>query len=233
MTGVVAALACALAGSLVRARERRRDVLAARARHEVRGPLCAARLALDGLERCARVEAIDAELRRAALALDDLARDGRSPRRRRTPVDVGALLRESEPAWQAFAATRDTRLTLELPEAAVHLTADALRLSQACANLVSNAIEHGGDHVTVRVARVLEGGAHHAWPSLAADGRVRVEVLDSGPGLSAPLPVLLAAARGRSTVRGHGLAIAAAIAEREGGRLTGSGACLALELPGR
>ena len=98
---------------------------------------------------------------------------------------------------------------------------DPLRLAQACANLVTNAIEHGGGHVRVT--------------SYMAEERVRIEVADDGPGLPAPLAQLITAARGRRSARGHGLAIAAAIAERHGGRLsaipTARGARLAFELP--
>jgi signal transduction histidine kinase len=263
----------AVALSAVRARERRRDVLAARARHEVRGPLCAARVALDGLERCARVEAIDAELRRAALALDELAAGRRVPRRRgAAPVDVRSVLRDSEVAWHALAASHGKRLALDVSGPSARVTADPLRLTQACANLVANAIEHGGEDVSVRVVLsggeavppgdpVMPGHDHSAapvggsrrfraagvrgmLPALSSRARhrggaapppaarlVRIEVADSGPGLPAPLPVLLAAARGRRSARGHGLAIAASIAASHGGRLTDSGGCVAIELP--
>ena len=70
--------------------------LAAQAAHELRGPLSAALLAVDGLEPSARATAIELELRRAALAVDDLAA---APRGRRTPgrvssFDLGELLAE-------------------------------------------------------------------------------------------------------------------------------------------
>ena len=62
-----------------------------------------------------------------------------------------------------------------------------------------------------------------------------IEIRDSGPGLPAPVGELVAAARGRRSARGHGLAIAAAVAERHGGRLASlpaaRGAHLVLELP--
>jgi signal transduction histidine kinase len=218
VSGGLALLACALTASALHLRERRRLVHVARARHEVRGPLCTAQLALDGLERSARVEAIGIELRRAALALDDLARTRRS-RGSRAEVDVGRLLAEAAPVWRALAAAHGTALSVEPAPAVV--VGEPLRLVQACANLVTNAIEHGGVHVRVT--------------SRAAGCEVRIEVADDGPGLPAPLATLVAAARGRRSTRGHGLAIATAIAEHQGGRLTERpaprGAHLVLALP--
>jgi signal transduction histidine kinase len=210
-------LAWILVVCLVHARGRRRGVQVARAQHEVRGPLAAARLALGGLERSARVEAIDLELRRAALALDDLA--GRGSGRRRESVDVGRLLADAAPTWQALATCHGSALTVE--PASARVTGDPLRIAQACANLVANAFEHGGARVHVRASTV--------------GGHVRVEVYDDGPGLPAPVTALVAAARGRRSHRGHGLAIAAAIARRHGGRVTSvpraAGAHVILELP--
>jgi signal transduction histidine kinase len=223
VTGWLAVIAWALVASAVHARERRRAVLAAQAGHEIRGPLCTARLALDGLERTARVEAIDLELRRAALALDDLAgaSRGRRASERPEPVDVGRVLRDGAHAWRALAAAHHGGLSVEPPDRPALVLADPLRLTQACSNLVVNALEHGGGLARVRAS--------------ASAGRVRVEVSDAGPGLPAPVARLVAAARGRRTTRGHGLAIAASIAERHGGRLTSApttrGARLVLELP--
>jgi signal transduction histidine kinase len=262
---------CLTAG-LLRARDRRRLALAARARHEVRGPLCTARLALDGLERSARVEAIDLELRRAALALEDLGGGPHRPGGRAEPVDVGRLLREAQPAWTALAAAHGATLTIEPPRGDVHVMADPLRLLQACANLVSNAAEHGGRTTAATAGTASDaggdvkvspdpgtggdrpiavaagaggdrpvavaagaGGDITASAAAAPGGLVLIEVADGGPGLPAPLPVLLTAARGRRSPRGHGLAIAAGIAARHGGRLSAApaaqGARLVLELP--
>jgi signal transduction histidine kinase len=99
--------------------------------------------------------------------------------------------------------------------------ADPFRIAQAVANLVSNAAEHGGGVVRVRV----RGTGERVW----------VEVADDGPGLPAPVAALAVAARTRSGRRGHGLAIAAGIAEHLGGRLAampaGAGARLVLDLP--
>jgi len=245
----LAVLVWALGASALHLRGRRQLALAARAGHEVRGPLCTARLALDGLERSARVEAIGLELQRAALALDDLA-----GRRRETVavLDVGRLLTDASHAWRALAEAHGVDLVVETGTGRVR--GDRLRLAQACGNLVANAIEHArprddvvagagdDDHVGPPVSPhdgMVAG--RHAAPrvvrvrSSAVAGRVLVEVRDFGPGLPAPLPLLVAAARGRRSPRGHGLAIAAAVAERHGGRLASfpaeRGARLVLDLP--
>jgi signal transduction histidine kinase len=213
----LAPLVWAVAAQALHLRGRRRLVLAARAGHEVRGPLSAAQLALDGLEPSARVEAIGVELRRAALALDDLS--GARRREVVAPVDLAELLSDASQVWQTLATAHGTKLVVDAGPGRV--VGDRLRLAQACSNLVANAIEHGGGHVHVA--------------SSSAGHRVRIEVRDSGPGLPAPVGDLVAAARGRRSARGHGLAIAAAVAERHGGRLAAlpaaRGAHLVLELP--
>jgi signal transduction histidine kinase len=238
-------LVCATLAALasLHLRQRRFMVLVAQASHELRGPLLAARLGLHGLAADAaeaRVAAIDLELRRAALALDDLAAAprGRRAGERVDTVELGGLLSEAASAWRDLATARGAELGLEPPDAPVLVRADRLRLAQACGNLVANAIEHGGGSVQVRArvmrARAAVPGAPAAESDLGA-ALARIEVTDTGPGLPAPVADLIAAARGRRARRGHGLAIAAGIAERHGGRLTSApsarGARLVLELP--
>jgi len=209
---------------------RRRLALVAQATHELRGPLQSALLAVHGLGRVAgegvaeRVAAIDLELRRAALAVEDLsaaARGGRAGERV-AEVDLGALLQAAAPAWEVLARDAGVELRVELPGLPVSVRADRLRVAQALANLVANAVEHGGGAVCVRLR---PPGA----------GPVRVEVTDGGAGLPAPIADLVSAARGRCGSRGHGLALVAGIAARSGGRLTSApsprGARLVLELP--
>ena len=84
----------------------------ARACHELRGPLTAARLGLEpgshGVEISpARLRAVDLELARAALALDDLARvrdRSRHATAIKQEVDVWELLSDLVEAWEATAA---------------------------------------------------------------------------------------------------------------------------------
>ena len=209
-----------LLAAWVQLRLRARLALAARVGHEVRGPLCAARLALGGLGESARVAAIDLELRRAGRALEELFGGGAEVV---GLVDVGAVCRAGAPSWRPLAEAHGARLRVEAESVTVH--GDALRIAQACSNLVANAAEHGGGDVRVSVRRGRS----------ALGDLVRIEVADDGPGLPAPVSELVRAARGRRSRRGHGLAIAAAVAERHGGRLTtapsSGGARLVLELP--
>jgi signal transduction histidine kinase len=225
------ALALALAGlASATRRERSAAVALARTRHEIRGPLCAALLGLEALatgEHAARAAAVGHELRRAALVLEELAVGRRQASAGAAaaaaaagPVDVGALVASASESWQALAAAHGARLELDAPDG-LWARGEPLRLAQACANLVANAVEHGGGAVGVRVR--------------ALGDAVRVEVTDDGPGLPAPVDALVAAARRRTGRRGHGLGVAAAVAARYGGRLAAGpsprGARLVLELP--
>lgn len=205
-------------------RARCRAELVARACHELRGPLTAAGLALYAAGRrdelpARRVAAVDLQLRRAELALTDLsfAPRGARARERVEPLAIADVLVAEAESWRDVAWAHGCKLVLAQPVPDVHVRADARRLSQAAGNLIANALEHGAG--TVRVAARADGG------------RVRIEVCDDGPGLSAPIAAL---SRPRGA-RGRGLAIVAEVARRAGGALhsapSSSGARLVIELP--
>jgi DNA-binding response OmpR family regulator len=219
------AVAAAAAGRL---ELRRRRELVARACHELRGPLTAAHLALHAGARHGdappeRLAAIDLELKRAGVALDDLAaaRRGRRAPDRDEPVDVGDLLAYQAATWRIVADAFGCRLELVAPGSGAIVRGDRLRLAQAVGNLLANALEHGTGRVEL-LARSL-------------GDRVRIEVADEGPGLPAPVGDLTRRPRAGRGRRGRGLAIAADIADRHGGRLVAApcarGARVALELP--
>ena len=222
----------------------RLGVRAAEAAHELRGPLCAARLALTGLERAfpdapavvRSIAAIDLELDRAGLALDELSGAGTGRRRRdaipssarREPVDLVALGRAAEPAWRALADARSTALELRMNRNPVWVLGDPRRLLQGIENMVANACEHGRGTVRVTVAKT---------------GNVaRVEVSDEGDG---PSRAVIARARRRArrrgtlgscaSLRGHGMVVSARAAAEAGGSLsvrqTPTGTVVSLELP--
>ncbi len=200
----------------------------ARACHELRGPLTAVRLGLDygagsGELTPARLRAIDLELGRAALVLDDLeaVRTRRAWSRPADAIDLEQLVTDSVEAWRPTAAARGVELRVSWSGGAATVWGDRLRLAQVTGNLIANAIEHGGGVVSVRGIGDRNSG--------------RIEVSDTGPGLPASIPALVRGARGGRGRRGRGLAIAAGIAADHAGRLAAApsprGARLVLELP--
>jgi len=217
------AISFALAGWLAvwwwTARSRREHV--ARACHELRGPLSAAGLALEVMARHgeappARIVALEAQLRRAGRALEDLAGAPGAPAHE--PVDLSRWLTELHVVWEPIARSRARALVVRDDGTAAVVHADAVRLHQAAGNLIANALEHGTGTVELRLRRVPEG--------------VRLEVRDEGPGFPVALATLIRRPRAGRGARGRGLAIAAAIAAENGGRLaTLPGAAIALELP--
>ncbi|MBV9002165.1 MAG: HAMP domain-containing histidine kinase [Solirubrobacterales bacterium] len=209
----------------------------ARACHELRGPLTAARLGLElgasnGELSPASMRAIDLELGRAALALEDLdgvrsrritaSHPGRiTPWRPPEPVDLEQLVSDSVEGWRPFAAARGVELRASWSGRPARVWGDRLRLAQATGNLIANAVEHGGGRVEVR--------------GCVDRSRARVEVIDTGPGLPAPVAELARRPHHGRGLRGRGLAIASAVAASHGGRLAAApsdrGARLVLELP--
>jgi signal transduction histidine kinase len=207
----------------------------ARACHELRGPLAAARL---GVELSAarpaasteRLRAIELELDRAAVALDDLQGVRRAGGPGELPlVDVETWLRDSVEVWSPVAARGGSTLRLRWDGPPALVRGERPRLAQATGNLIANALEHGGGRVEVK-GRVEEG-------------RVLISVRDEGPGVGAelrewlgrPLRGRARRPRGPGPGRGRGLLIARTVAATHGGRLTAEpsecGACLVLELP--
>jgi two-component system sensor histidine kinase GlrK len=130
-----------------------------------------------------------------------------------TPVRLDALVREVVEAHRLSALAKEQRVVLEL--AAVGVDADAEKLRSIVDNLLGNAIKFtpAGGTITV-LAR-------------EADGRVTVEVIDSGPGVPPEERDAVfesffrgrAKAGGRVEGSGLGLAIAREYAEAHGGRI--------------
>jgi signal transduction histidine kinase len=177
---------------------------AARVAHEVRGPLSAAHLALYGAARRGElgpvlVAALELELRRAALALEDPSAA------RPQDVDLHALLTLQLQTWRDVAAVHNKTLTLEPGPGTALVHADALRLVQALSNVVANAIEHGGGRIVIR--------------TIHAGERIRVEVTDDGLGLPASVAELVRRPRAGRGARGRGLAITRAVLAHCGGRI--------------
>ena len=172
-----------------------------------------------------------ARLSRLADQLLLLARaDAGALRPRREQVDVADLVDETVSRWHSLAATRDVAIETTVPDAG-ELSGDPDLLRRLLDNLLDNAVRHTprGGHVGVSAA--------------AVDGTWRIDVRDTGEGIS---PVLRDSlferftradrARGRETGgAGLGLAVCAVIAQLHGGTIEavddGPGAHLRVVLP--
>ena len=184
------------------------------ASHQLRTPLAGLRLSLESaLEdshadpRPAMTEAVRAAdgLQRTIEDLLALARDGETDR---TPLQLGALLRELEagrgPALSAEG--RALRIVVEPDLPAAMASGAAVR--QILAVLLDNARQHGSGTVTVTGRDV--GAA------------LAVDVADEGSGLTIPADRLFVRRTGHGghgERHGIGLALARTLAEAEGGRL--------------
>lgn len=187
----------------------RRLELVACAEHELRGPLAALALAA-ARSRPLETSVVEGQLERARIALADLteARHGRRAAARTRRHELAAVAERAAGAWAGTGAG----VAVDWRAGHAPVDADPARISQALGNLLSNALEHGGGRAELR--------------GLRSGGRVRIEIVDGGPGFGrvAPRPG-----------RGRGLRIAARAVEDAGGRLALSsgpdGTVAAIDLP--
>jgi signal transduction histidine kinase len=218
------------------ARERR---FVADASHELRTPLALLQAELElALRRPRSERELEAALVSAAEEVDRLVRlaedllvlarsdEGRLPLRRST-VPAGELLEAVARRFRPRAAAEGRALETDAGE--VEVAGDRLRLEQALANLVDNALRHGAGPVRIDAG--------------AAGGSVELRVTDAGEGFP---PAFLPHACDRftradeargGTGAGLGLAVAAAIAEAHGGRIRAAngprrGAVVTIAVPG-
>ncbi len=187
-----------------------------------------------------RAQALCAESRRMLTLIQDLL-DGTAAESghlalERVTVDVGALAAEVASAFAEQAANKQQRIEV-IPSADTPATieGDPKRLRQVLENLVSNALKFSPAGTTTRLA-VRHG----------ANGIVRLEVRDEGPGLTTEdraglfqrFRRLSAAPTAGESSTGLGLALARDIVVAHGGRLDvesepGKGAMFYAEFPAK
>lgn len=206
------------------------------ASHELRTPLTLLRAELDlalhrprtADELTETLRAVDTEVHRLielSNALLDLEQLGSGEPIRRTPVDLADLVHTATGRHRKAAAREHRALTVAAAPSVVRV--DPRWVEPAIANLVDNALRHGGGEVCIRAE--------------AAEGRLRLSVEDHGPGFPDDfLPKAFdrfARAEASRTSRGSGLGLAlvAAVAASHGGAVqavnTPHGARVTLDLP--
>ncbi|MFI9028152.1 ATP-binding protein [Streptomyces sp. NPDC053560] len=207
--------------------------------HELRTPLAAMTAVTDVLDEDAEaggldpdtasaVRLISQETGKLARMVEDLMEvsrfDAGAAALHPYEVDVAEAIRKTlqARAWQE-------RVAAELPTG-VRARLDARRLDVVVANLVGNALHHGGEPVAVRLRAPV-------------DGRLLIEVADQGPGIDPEvLPHVFDrfykadSARARSEGSGLGLAIAMENVRLHGGTLRAAnapdgGAVFTIDLP--
>jgi signal transduction histidine kinase len=178
--------------------------------HDLRTPLASLRIRLEAMEPEDEREAAVATLERTAAMLEEilvLARTGRA-REQARPTDLAALAREVAEEARGLGG----RVALDAPAALVARVSPGL-IRRAIANLIDNAVRHGGGggRLTVR-----ETG-----------GEAEISVSDDGPGIPAkaidrvlrPFERLDTSRNSASGGSGLGLAIVKSIVESHGGTL--------------
>lgn len=174
--GRLAAAFNSMAASLERGERLRRDMVADVA-HELRTPLTALRCQLealqDGLAEPApeRIDSLHEEVVVLARLVEDLQllaeAEAGTLQIERLPLDLRA---EVAVALEGIRAAHGDGLEIEASElGSYRVIADPVRLRQVLRNLLSNALTHGAPPVEIRAEGVGDA--------------VRIEVVDSGPGL--------------------------------------------------
>lgn len=164
----------------VRAADRRKTEFLAVLAHELRGPLAAARAAVEVLGRTAPsppAAVLDRQLRHLARLVDDLLDLARITRGKirvtRTRVALRAVLDHAVETSRPLFDARRHRLAVRCPDRPVELDADPDRLAQVVANLLTNAAKY-----------TPEGGDVELVAECDADA-VTVRVRDTGVGIPA------------------------------------------------
>jgi signal transduction histidine kinase len=162
-----------------------KDEFLAMLSHELRNPLSPIVTALqlmrlrEGAAGCARErEVIERQVAHLVRLVDDLLDVSRITRGKirlsRRPVDLGDVVARAIELASPLLEERRHALTVELA-AGLRLNADEHRVAQVLANLLTNA------------ARYTDGGGRISVRARAEDGMARIEVQDSGIGLSPAL----------------------------------------------
>src|SRR5688500_2009108 len=104
-------------------------------------------------------------------------------------VDLAGVVRSAEETVRVTAATAGVEVVVEVPEEGLVVPGDAVRLGQACDNLVSNAVKFtpAGGRVTLSLRaawRLADGSISHVEQP-GAEAVAQLAVSDTGVGIPA------------------------------------------------
>ncbi|BBU31105.1 hypothetical protein BTHE68_48390 [Burkholderia sp. THE68] len=211
--------------------------MAAQIAHEIRNPAGAMRLkaenalAGDGARREAALRAIIEQVGRIEAQVTSLLALTQPVTVNARAVDLPAWLGDIVHTHEGSAESRAIALSAVVDTGAMQPVFDPAQLARALDNLIVNALRHAppGGHVTVR-----------ATGAQCAEGeRLRLEVTDDGPGVSAAERerIFEPFVTGRPDGSGLGLAVVREIASAHGGRAylaeDSNLTCFVIDLPWR
>lgn len=206
--------------------------------HEIKNPLSTVQLNLQLLEEdldpkdpsqqrvINRLHIVQREAGRLRETLDDFLRYAGKIELDRKPTNVNELLEELVDFFSPQAQLQRVQLRLRQHDGPVVLALDQRLIKQAVLNLMINALQ------------AMPSGGELILSASEMDGEARIDVVDTGPGISADAAANIFKAY-YSTKRGGtglGLAISQRIAHEHGGSLTvqsevGKGSDFTLHLP--
>ncbi|WP_322033862.1 HAMP domain-containing sensor histidine kinase [Paraburkholderia sp. J76] len=212
--------------------------MAAQMAHEIRNPVGAMRLkaenalAADDARRISALKVIIEQVGRIETQLTSLLALTQPVTVRAQEVELRAWLAERVHSHEARAESRKISLRAEVETPAPPPVFDAEQVARALDNLMINALRHApaGGHVTVRARALTDDGGER---------RLRLEVIDDGPGVCAAERerIFEPFVTGRPDGSGLGLAVVREIASAHGGRAwlaqDSELTCFVIELPWR
>lgn len=163
---------------------RRKDEFLAMLAHELRNPLAPIRNGVQILRLASGDEAVirstsnmmERQVEHMVRLVEDLLDVSRISRGaisvRKDHVDLVRVVRDAIDAGQAWCEAKGHALSVELPEHAIHVDGDAVRLAQIVGNLLNNACKYteSGGHIRIAVEQ--------------SESAVLVRVRDNGVGLA-------------------------------------------------
>ena len=172
------------------ATDRRKDDFLAMLSHELRNPLAAIQGAIELMQRKAiddvqlvwAREVLTRQNKHLSRLIDDLLDVSRITMGKlnlhKEPVELRDVLQHAVETARPIIELGRHNLTLQLPESALYVSGDAVRLAQVVCNLLTNAAKYTDDGGHIRLMLDGEAAGHDA-------GEAVIRVKDNGRGIAA------------------------------------------------